>query len=553
MDTQRLILLLIFSMSLVFLWDAWQRQQAPLPPATATSSGAPGAAQVPTPTVPAAPHSSSRGVGAGADSVPAAGAASPTRETVKVSTDLVKAEIDPLGGNLVRLELLQAKDPVDPEKDLVLFSPDHRYAAQAGFIGNGLPNHRTAYTADASSYSLKDGEDKVSVRLRAKTPEGLTATKTYTFRRGSYLIDVGQELTNPGTEPLAAHAYFQLVRDGKPPPGDQYLVPTYTGAAVYTEASKYHKVGFSDIDKGKVPYPKSADNGWIGLVQHYFVSAWLPKDKEPREYYTRKLDGDLYSVGVIKPVQVAPGASAAVTVPLYAGPQEQEKLAELAPGLNLVVDYGWLTIIAAPLFWVLKLLYSWLGNWGLAIIGLTVLIKAVFYPLSAASYKSMAKMKQVTPRLMKIREQYGDDRAKMNQAMMELYKSEKINPLGGCLPILVQIPVFIALYWVLLGSVELRQAPFYGWIQDLSAPDPWYVLPALMMLSMIVQTKLNPTPPDPVQAKVMMIMPFVFGVMFFFFPAGLVLYWLVNNILSIAQQWQITRMIEGPKPATAKR
>jgi len=552
MDTQRLILLLVFSMSLVFLWDAWQRQYAPAPTqANATQPGS-SSAQVPTPSTPAATTAAAPRT-PGADSVPGAAAPSAPRETVKVTTDLVKAEIDPLGGNLVRLELLNAKDPVDPSKNLVLFSPDHRYAAQSGFIGAGLPNHRTPYTVETTSHTLQDGEDKVVVRLQAKTPEGLTATKTYTFHRGNYVVDVGQELANPGADAIATHAYYQLVRDGKPPPGDHYMVPTYTGGAVYTDASKYQKVAFSDIDKGKVSYPKTAEDGWIGLVQHYFVSAWLPKDKEPREYYTRKLDGDVYSLGVIKPVKVAPGSTAAVNVPLYAGPQEQDKLAALAPGLNLVVDYGWLTIIAAPLFWVLKLLHSWLGNWGLAIIGLTVLIKAVFYPLSAASYKSMAKMKQVTPRLMKIREQYGDDRAKMNQAMMELYKTEKINPLGGCLPILVQIPVFIALYWVLLGSVELRQAPFFGWIKDLSAPDPLYVLPALMMLSMIVQTKLNPTPPDPVQAKVMMIMPFAFGVMFFFFPAGLVLYWLVNNILSIAQQWQITRMIEGPRPATAKQ
>jgi YidC/Oxa1 family membrane protein insertase len=252
---------------------------------------------------------------------------------------------------------------------------------------------------------------------------------------------------------------------------------------------------------------------------------------------------------------VPPGGTAKVTVPLYSGPQDVEKLEQLAPGLNLVVDYGWLTILAAPIFWLLNWIHRLVGNWGIAIILLTVLIKLVFYPLSAASYKSMAKMKQVTPRLTKLREQYGNDRAKMNQAMMELYKEEKINPLGGCLPIVVQIPVFIALYWVLLGSVELRHAPFYGWIEDLSAPDPFYLLPALMMASMIVQTKLNPTPPDPVQAKVMMIMPFAFGVMFFFFPAGLVLYWLVNNILSIAQQWQITRMLGGgggKKTAEAK-
>jgi YidC/Oxa1 family membrane protein insertase len=286
------------------------------------------------------------------------------------------------------------------------------------------------------------------------------------------------------------------------------------------------------------------------------VSALIPPASAQREYYARRLAEGYYSAGLIMPVgQVPPGGTAKVSVPMYAGPQDLEKLEKLAPGLDLVVDYGWLTILAAPIFWLLHWIHQLVGNWGIAIILLTVLIKLIFFPLSAASYKSMAKMKQVTPRLTKLREQYGNDRARMNQAMMELYKEEKINPLGGCLPIVVQIPVFIALYWVLLGSVELRHAPFYGWIEDLSAPDPFYVLPALMMASMVIQTKLNPTPPDPVQAKVMMIMPFAFGVMFFFFPSGLVLYWLVNNILSIAQQWQITRMLEGggkKRPAEAK-
>ena len=332
------------------------------------------------------------------------------------------------------------------------------------------------------------------------------------------------------------------------------MLQTYTGAAVYTEQDKFVKVPFSDIDKGKTPYAKSADNGWVAMVQHYFVSALLPPDKTPREYYTEKISDDFYRAGVKIPLAEIPaGGTATAAARLYVGPEEQDKLKAVAAGLDLVVDYGWLTVIAAPLFWMLELFHKWLGNWGLAIIALTVLIKLVFFPLSAASYKSMARMKQVTPRLMKLRETYGDDRAKLNQAMMELYKQEKINPLGGCLPIVVQIPVFIALYWVLLASVELRQAPFYGWIKDLSVPDPFFILPALMMGSMVIQTKMSPTPPDPVQAKVMQIMPFAFGVMFFFFPAGLVLYWLVNNILSIAQQWQITRMIEGGKKAAARQ
>jgi YidC/Oxa1 family membrane protein insertase len=376
--------------------------------------------------------------------------------------------------------------------------------------------------------------------------------KTLTFRRSSYVVDIAQEITNGTAAPLVTQAYFHLTRDGKSPADDKAMLQTFTGAAVYTEQDKFVKVSFGDMDKGKAPYPKNADDGWVAMVQHYFVSALLPPDKTPREYYTEKISDDFYRAGVKIPLAEIPaGATATASTRLYAGPEEQDNLKAVAPGLDLVVDYGWLTVIAAPLFWVLEWCYRWLGNWGLAIIALTVLIKLVFFPLSAASYKSMARMKQVTPRLMKLRETYGDDRAKLNQAMMELYKQEKINPLGGCLPIVVQIPVFIALYWVLLASVELRQAPFYGWIKDLSVPDPFFILPALMMGSMVIQTKMSPTPPDPVQAKVMQIMPFAFGVMFFFFPAGLVLYWLVNNCLSIAQQWQITRMIEGGKAKPA--
>jgi len=542
MDTQRLILFLVFSFSLLYLWEGWQKQHAPVPvPVQQVQQSA-----VPTPGVPTPSTSSATPTGARPGEVPAGASAesAPQRELVTVTTDLVKATIDPLGGDIVRIELLKAKDTLDPKKNFVLMSGVHHYSAQSGLIGEGLPTHKTLYTPAASEYDLKEGERELKVRFDVTTPQGYKATKTLTFHRGSYEIDVAHEVVNSGKTPLAAHAYFQLTRDDKAPPGTQAMVKTFTGVAAYTEEHKYQKITFSDIEKGKHVLPKSVQDGWIGMVQHYFVSAWLPPDKVEREFYARDLGEGLFSAGVIVPVSaVAPGETARVGMTLYAGPQEQEKLAKLAPGLNLVVDYGWLTIIASPLFWVLKLLHGWLANWGLSIIALTVMIKLLFFPLSAASYRSMAKMKLVTPKLTKIREQYADDRVKMNQAMMELYKTEKINPLGGCLPIVVQIPVFISLYWVLLGSVELRYAPFYGWITDLSSADPYYVLPSLMMLSMIVQTKMNPTPPDPVQAKVMMIMPFIFGVMFFFFPAGLVLYWLVNNLLSIAQQWQISRLM----------
>jgi len=552
MDTQRLILFIIFSFSLLMLWEAWQKDTRPPVPAQQAAKDAdipaPAAApaKAPSPTAtPAAPA---------ATAVPGAAAPTAARELIRDGTDLLNAEIDPLGGDVVRVELLRYNDSLDPKKKLVLLGPEHRYAAQSGLIGAGLPNHRTLFTPRAREYRLADGQDAVEVKLEATTPEGVQVVKTLTFRRSSYVIDIAQEITNKTGAPIVTQAYFHLTRDGKAPADDKPMVQTFTGAAAYTEQEKFVKIPFGDIEKGKAPYAKSADNGWIGMVQHYFVSALLPPEKTPREYYTEKVSDDFYRAGVKLPLpEIAPGATATATTRLYTGPEEQDKLKAVAPGLDLVVDYGWLTVIAAPLFWILETFHKWLGNWGLAIIALTVLIKLVFFPLSAASYKSMARMKQVTPRLMKLRETYGDDRVKLNQAMMELYKQEKINPLGGCLPIVVQIPVFISLYWVLLASVELRQAPFYGWITDLSAPDPFYILPALMMGSMIIQTKMSPTPPDPVQAKVMMIMPFAFGVMFFFFPAGLVLYWLVNNILSIAQQWQITRMIEGgKKPAAAK-
>ncbi|HET9700769.1 MAG TPA: membrane protein insertase YidC, partial [Burkholderiales bacterium] len=393
---------------------------------------------------------------------------------------------------------------------------------------------------------LKPGADKVEVRLKAPESAGPKVTKVYTFRRGSYLVDVHYEIENGGSAAVTAHGYFQFLRDGNPAPGDTKMVPTYTGAAVYTEQGKFQKVDFSAMEKGKMEYPKTADNGWLAMIQHYFAAAWLPAGTSQREFFTRKVGDNLFSAGIIVPVAaVAPGEKGTVAMPLYVGPQEQDKLSKLAPGLDLVVDYGWLTFLAVPLFWVLDMFHKLVGNWGVAIILLTVLIKLLFYPLSAASYKSMAKMKAVAPKLQRIKELYGDDRQRLHQAMMDLYKTEKINPMGGCLPILVQIPVFIALYWVLLQSVELRQAPFMLWITDLSAPDPYYILPIIMGATMIVQTRLNPTPPDPIQARMMQIMPIAFSIFFFFFPAGLVLYWLVNNVLSIAQQWHINRLLEG--------
>jgi len=553
MDIQRLILFFIFSFSLLLLWDAWQKEQQPKPAPAAAAPSAPG---VPTPAAPLAPApvGSPPAAAAPAASVPGASATAAQGEKLRITTDLVEAEIDTLGATLTRLELRKHKDVKDAAKNFVLLGPEHAYSAQSGLIGEGMPNHRSLWRALPGERALGAGADRLQVRFAADGPGGVTVEKVYTFRRNSYLVDVAFELKNAGSAPLSAYAYYQVVRDGRAPVHESRMMYVYTGPVYYTAENAFNKVEFSDLDKEKASLPKDATDGWVGMMQHYFVSAWLPPEKSPREFYARKLPDGLYAAGVIVATPpAAPNGTSSVGVQLFSGPQEQNRLKQAAPGLDLVVDYGWLAIIAWPLFAVLEFFHRWTGNWGVAIILLTVLIKLVFFPLSAASYKSMAKMKLVTPRLTKIREMYAHDRTRMNQAMMELYKTEKINPLGGCFPILVQIPVFIALYWVLLAAIELRHAPFILWIEDLSAQDPYYVLPILMAASMVLQTRMNPVPPDPVQAKVMKFMPYVFSVFFFFFPAGLVLYWLVNNILSIAQQWQIQRMFERDKTAHAKR
>ena len=553
MDTQRLILFFIFSFSLLMLWTEWEKEKRPKPAASAPAPTGVPAPSKPTPArgPAAAPASAPQEKVA---SVPAAQATAAKSETVRIRTDVLIAELDSLGGTLKRLELLKHKDATDPAKSFVLFGPEHSYSAQSGLIGEGLPNHRTPWRVQPGVRELQPDGDRVELKLTADGPNGITVEKSYTFKRDSYIVDVVFEVANPGAAPLALHAYYQVVRDGKAPAGETAMMYTFTGAAVYTPEKAFQKIEFSDLDKIKGEFQKQATSGWIGMAQHYFVAAWLPQDKAARENYAKKLPDGLYSAGAILAAPaIERGGKARIGVPLFAGPQEQQRLKSAAPGLDLVVDYGWLTIIAWPLFAVLEFFYKWSGNWGVAIILLTVLIKLIFFPLSAASYKSMAKMKLITPRLQKIREMYQHDRTKMNQAMMELYKTEKINPLGGCFPILVQIPVFIALYWVLLAAIELRHAPFILWIRDLSALDPYYVLPVLMTATMILQTKMNPTPPDPVQAKVMQFMPYMFSVFFFFFPAGLVLYWLVNNILSILQQWQIQRMFDRDKPAHGKR
>jgi YidC/Oxa1 family membrane protein insertase len=452
---------------------------------------------------------------------------------------------------------LRYHDPVNENKNLHLFeqTADHVYVAQSGLVGANLPNHKSVYTFTTNSYTLKNNDTKLVVPMVwTDAQSGVQVTKEYIFYRDSYKIDLTYHLTNTGSLSVPLQAYYQLLRDGKTPEGESSMVHTFTGPAIYTEAEKFTKLDFHKLDKGDQTYPKSANDGWVAMVQHHFVSAWLPANGAKREFYAEALGQNLYRTGVIIPEgQLKPGESTSFTVPMYAGPQEQKTLTALAPGLDFVVDYGWLTPISAPIFWALQKIHGVVGNWGWAIVILTMLIKLMFFPLSAKSYQSMAQMRGLAPKLQRLKETFGDDRQKLHQAMMDLYKTEKVNPLGGCLPVVVQIPVFIALYWALLGSVEMRQAPFIGWIHDLSTPDPYYVLPIIMGLTMILQTRLNPTPPDPMQAKVMMIMPVAFSVFFFFFPAGLVLYWVVNNILSISQQWVITRKYEATQAGNAKR
>jgi YidC/Oxa1 family membrane protein insertase len=549
MDSLRLFSGIVFAVCVFLLVDGYirdQQQQQKAPPPASAQSVPEASTPIPSPQAKSsAPSPTPASVPT--QSVLARG------DRVVVQTDLLLVEIDTAGADLRRVELLKHRDRLDKTKNFVLLQDgaDHTYVAQSG-LGPGLPSHTTRFQSTNTQYSLQPGQDELRVALTAKGEQG-TAEKTYTFKRGSYAINVEFRVTNTSAAVAQPYAYFQLVRDTKPPEGDSKMVPTYSGAEVFTEKDKLNKVSFEDMAAGKGTYPKEAQDGWLAFVQHYFLSAWLPSAGDKREYSLKPLSNGLVAGVVLVPMAaIEPGATANVSAGLYVGPQEQDTLRALAPGLDLAVDYGWLRPLSVPLFWVLDFIHDWVANWGVAIIILTVIIKLLFFPLSAASYRSMAKMKVVAPKMQKLKERYGDDRQKLHEAMMSLYKTEKINPLGGCLPIVVQIPVFIALYWVLLLSVELRHAPFMLWIHDLSRPDPIFVLPVLMGITMFLQTMMNPPPPDPMQAKLMKIMPVAFSVFFFFFPAGLVLYWLVNNILSIAQQWQITRALERSKSARAE-
>lgn len=577
MDIKRSILiaaLAIVSYVMVLKWneDYGQTSLPTANTAAATSNTAalpdvPGAATAGNSDVPSAPS---------AQPETAAVAPQASKELIRVKTDVLELAIDPSGGDIVQLTLPQYPRRQDrPDVPFQLFDNgnERTYLAQSGLIGSNAPdsaNGRAVWQSAQKSYQLADGQNTLVVDLTYSNA-GVNYIKRYSFKRGlntecsakeqelkkpgcvdpsSYQVDVRYLIDNQSSEAWAGNMYAQLKRDNSDDPSKTAATSTatYLGAAMATHDSAYKKVSMKDIDKA--PVKETVKGGWVAWLQHYFVTAWIPSQDNDNSVQTRKDTQGNYIVGFTTPsVSVAPGSKGEVSAILYAGPKIQKHLGSLAPGLELTVDYGILWFIAQPIFWLLQHIHSILGNWGWSIIVLTMVIKGFFFPLSAASYKSMARMRAVAPKLAALKEQHGDDRQKMSQAMMELYKKEKINPLGGCLPILVQMPVFLALYWVLLESVEMRQAPWMFWITDLSIKDPFFILPLIMGATMFIQQQLNPAPPDPMQAKVMKMMPIIFTFFFLWFPAGLVLYWVVNNCLSIAQQWYITRKIEAATKA----
>ena len=566
-DIRRTILWVIFGFSMVLLWDQWQIHNGQKPtfglgqakPQVTAVQPAASSANVSTPNAinsiagqsANTPATAQIGTNSAVSTAPAA-----PKERFVVTTDLLKLTFDTEGGSLVRSEFLKHIDMDNKSKGVVLLddSKDRVYVAQTGLIGgnNGsaaFPTHKTVMAVAPGPRDMTAGSNELTVKFESPDVGGVKLIKTYTFKRGAYDIAVKHDVVNTSGASVSPQLYLQLVRDGNKLAGESSFYSTFTGPAVYTSAKKYQKVEFTDIEKNKVDVEKQATDGYVAMVQHYFASAWILPEGVKRELFTRKVDTNLYAVGMITTLDaVAPGTTKSVESRFFVGPQVEKSLETITPGLELVKDYGWLTILAKPLYWLLDKLHSFIGNWGWSIIALVLLLKIAFYWLNAKAYASMAKMKSVGPRITAMRERLKDKPQEMQQEMMKIYREEKINPMGGCFPIMIQIPVFIALYWVLLSSVEMRNAPWAMWIHDLSAPDPFYILPLVMTLTTMLQTALNPAPPDPLQAKMMWFMPLAFSVMFFFFPSGLVLYWITNNDLSIGQQWLInTRMGVPPQ------
>ncbi|RMG31757.1 MAG: membrane protein insertase YidC [Gammaproteobacteria bacterium] len=554
MANLRYLLLAALALVALLLWQAWQQDYGRTPtPATTAGPRSQAAASERGPAAPAAGGDVPAGTPSTASPPPerpVPRAAVPHRKTpaVEVVTDLYRLEIDLEGGTLRRAELLRYPVSLEtPQVPVRLLgdTPPDVFLAQSGLRSIGTEaTHHVRFTAEQRRYTLAPGRDRLRVALHWTSPEGVEVTKRYTFHRGLYVIDLEQEVHNGGDRPWVGRQYCQLERSDVTKFKKHNLgIYTYTGGAIYSPEDKFQKLSFDDLAES--PLSRDVRDGWVAFIQHYFLAAWIPDRGETDHYYSKGLGRNLYVLGLIGPqVEVPPGGRAVFHGRLFVGPKLQHQLARIAEGLDLTVDYGYLTILAKPIFWLLEKIHAVVGNWGWSIVILTLLIKLLFFKPSEMSYRSMAQMRRVAPRLKALQERYADDKQKLQQAMMELYRKEKINPLGGCLPVLIQIPVFIALYWVLLESVELRQSPWILWIRDLSTRDPYFVLPILYGLSMFVQQRLNPQPMDPVQQKMFMVMPFALTVMFAFFPSGLVLYWITNNLLSILQQWWITRRVE---------
>ena len=472
-----------------------------------------------------------------------------TGETIPVATDTLELSISLDGGDITSLALPQFLKQLEVQSDpfdLLQTQPGRSYVAQSGLIGpDGIDSGgRASYRSQLSSYVMQDTDEQLTVDLMSETDE-VSVTKRYRFTRGSYLIEVSFLISNKSTDRLQANAFGQIKRDVfDDPSAVGGFGRTYLGFVTTSEDDPYIRIDFDEVDDGTEAF--DTQGGWIGFSQHYFVSAWIPEPSQTNRYTTRQNDvGQYFGEFTGSAIVVAPGESAEYRMGFYAGPKDQYVLAEISPNLDLTIDYGFLWFLAAPIYWLLRQIDSFINNYGLSIIALTLVVKALFYKLTETQYRSMAGMRRVMPKMESLKETYGDDRMKLQQATMELYKKEKINPFGGCLPMLVQMPVFIALYWVLLESVELRHAAFGFWLQDLSVRDPYFILPLLMAATMYLQTSLSPTPADPIQARVMKIMPVMMGVLFLWFPAGLVLYWLTNGLLGILQQWYITRKLEA--------
>lgn len=549
METTRFILLVALGLVLMMIWQSWHEDygnQQPIQSSSESSAYEP-LAEV-TPNIDDLPEAPSTELNKQTPSLLLGekNKHSSSGEVIHVKTDLLDLEIDTLGGTIRHLELLNypvSKKQQDDKVVLLDHDGNNFYIIQGGLLSKqDGANHKTLFTAPKNNYVL-DGKDSLSVPLIWESDDGLKVIKTYTFYKGQYVADINYEVLNATTSDWTGSAYGQINRTDPVDKGSRFIY-TYTGSVISSPEKRYEKIDFDDIKEDRLSV--DITNGWVAMLQHYFITALIPASTEDKfHYYTLNPDNNSYVIGAISPAKtILAGSSDNLTHRVYFGPKLQKRLEHIAEGLNLTVDFGIFWFLAKPLYWVLDYIHGFTNNWGWAIILVTLLLKICFYKLSAAGYRSMANMRKVQPRLLSIRDRYKDDRAKLNQAMMDIYKEEKINPLGGCFPILIQIPVFISLYWVLLESVELRQADFILWIHDLSIPDPYFVLPLLMGITMFVQQKLNPAPMDPVQAKVMSVLPVVFTVFFAFFPSGLVLYWVVNNALSIAQQWMITRNIE---------